>query len=136
MGPLPNLPLSPKASLHPQRADTSPQKIAANAASLHVNPSKGFLVHGESAGGNMATVITLLARDEKLSPPVTGLSASAPAVLSPEVVPERFKAEYLSVEQNKEAPGLDRTSIDLLLCEWFSKGGTSGGLCCMSVYVC
>ncbi|KAK7734592.1 hypothetical protein SLS57_000289 [Botryosphaeria dothidea] len=89
--------------------------IAANASSLHADPSKGFVVHGESAGGNIATVLALLARDETLSPPLTGLSASIPAVLSKDAVPERLKGEYLSIEQNKDAPGLDAGGLDFVL---------------------
>lgn len=78
-------------------------------------------MHGESAGGNIAVVLALLARDEGLSPPLTGVSASIPAVLAAEVVPERFKAEYKSYEQNKNAPGLDAGAL-----------GFFAGGCCFS----
>lgn len=93
-------------------------------------------MHGESAGGNIATVLALLARDEKLSPPLTGLSASVPAVLSKDAVPERFKGEYLSIEQNKDAPGLDAGGLDFVLCEsWFFWRGREGGCVCVCVCV-
>lgn len=75
-------------------------------------------MHGESAGGNIAVVLALLARDEGgLSPPLTGVSASIPAVLPAEVVPERFKAEYKSHEQNKNAPGLDEGAFGFFVGE-------------------
>lgn len=94
------------------------RQIAANAKEqLRADPAQGFLVHGESAGGNIATVMALLARDEGLSPPLTGVSASIPSVLSREAVPERFKAEYLSFEQNRDAPGLDTAGLDFVLGE-------------------
>ncbi|KAF4307591.1 putative lipase 2 [Botryosphaeria dothidea] len=89
--------------------------IAANASSLQADPSRGFIVHGESAGANFAVVLAHLARDEKLSPPLTGVSASIPAVLSPSVVPDRFKPDYLSYEQNRDAPGLDAASMEYLV---------------------
>ncbi|KAK0625702.1 AB hydrolase superfamily protein B1A11.02 [Lasiodiplodia hormozganensis] len=88
--------------------------IATNATSPAINAdpaTAGFVVHGESAGGNIAVVLALLARDEALSPPLTGVSASIPAVLAAEAVPERFKAEYKSHEQNKNAPGLDAGAL-------------------------
>ncbi|KAB2573784.1 hypothetical protein DBV05_g7586 [Lasiodiplodia theobromae] len=89
--------------------------LAANASQLGADPSRGFIVHGESAGGNFAVILALLARDENLSPPLTGISASIPAVLAKEAVPERFKAEYLSLDQNKDAPGLDATALEYLI---------------------
>ena len=47
---------------------------AANAKEvLGADPSKGFIVCGTSAGGNLTDVVAHLARDEKLNPPLTGL---------------------------------------------------------------
>ncbi|KAF7524401.1 hypothetical protein G7054_g11423 [Neopestalotiopsis clavispora] len=89
--------------------------LAANAEKLGANPARGFLVHGESAGANLAIVCSLLARDEKLQPPITGLSASIPAVLSPDAVPEKYKAQYLSHVQNESAPGLDEKAMNYLV---------------------
>lgn len=103
----------PQTSCHASQANA--KQIAANASSLQADPSRGFIVHGESAGANFAVVLAHLARDEKLSPPLTGVSASIPAVLSPNVVPDRFKPDYLSYEQNRDAPGLDATSMEYLV---------------------
>ena len=48
--------------------------VAANATSkLGADPSKGFIVGGTSAGGNLTDVVGHLARDENLLPPLTGL---------------------------------------------------------------
>lgn len=74
------------------------------------------MLYGESAGANLAIVAALLARDECLSPPLTGLSLSIPAVLSEEAVPDKYKAEYLSYEQSANTPGLDTKSLDYLVC--------------------
>ena len=47
---------------------------ADNATSkLKADPSKGFLVGGTSAGGNLTDVVAHQARDEGLTPPLTGL---------------------------------------------------------------
>ncbi|KAL1624872.1 hypothetical protein SLS54_003596 [Diplodia seriata] len=94
--------------------------IAANASSstIAADPAKGFILHGESAGGNMAVVLALLARDERLQPPLTGVSASIPSVLPPgggDQLPERFRAEYRSYEQNRDEPGLNREAVGFLI---------------------
>ena len=90
-------------------------QIASNAHKLGADPEQGFVVHGESAGGNFAIVLALLARDNALKPRLTGVSALIPAVLSPEVVPQRFGAEYQSRKQNEFAPGLSTRSLDYLV---------------------
>lgn len=74
--------------------------------------SKGFVVAGISAGANMAATIAHIAREE-LQPALTGCYLSIPSLLSPQVVPERFKNEYLSREQNKDAPILNAGAIAL-----------------------
>jgi acetyl esterase/lipase len=79
---------------------------------LRANPTKGFIVGGESSGGNISIVLTYLARDHNLSPPLTGQSLSLPFCLSSETVPEKYKPFYHSWEQAKQAPeifGYERT---------------------------
>lgn len=110
-------------------------KAAANASKLGADPSKGFLVGGSSAGGNIAAVLELEARDKKLSPPLTGAWLNIPATCSPEVVPQKWKQYYKSYEQNHDAPGLDVKAMDFFKSKpnqgsWvleltFSENGTS-----------
>ncbi|KAK6194266.1 pre-mRNA-splicing factor rse1 [Pestalotiopsis sp. IQ-011] len=73
---------------------------AENAASLGADPSAaGFVVAGGSAGGNIAAVLAHLARDEHLSPPLTGQYLCVPAItcfLPPDQLPAAYRAEYLS----------------------------------------
>ena len=88
---------------------------AANARSLGADPSLGFVVGGTSAGGNITAVLAHLARDEKLSPPLTGQYLSIPAVLPSEVVPDKYKDSYLAFEQNKNAPVLPKAAIDMFM---------------------
>lgn len=90
---------------------------AANASSLAANPKLGFIVGGASAGGNLTAVMTHLARDEGLSPPLTGQYLCCPALLHDGNVPEKFKPEYLSRTQNDQDPVLKVGTIDLVLGE-------------------
>ena len=92
---------------------------AANASALGADPSKGFIVGGSSAGGNIAAVMAHLAKDEKLSPPLTGQWLCIPATLSEvaaaKVLPEKYKKLYLSHEQISDPPGLSKDAIDFML---------------------
>lgn len=82
------------------------QWAAANAADLGADPSKGFIVGGESSGGNIAIVLTHLARNNNLSPPLTGQFLGLPSCLPPDTVPEKYKPFYHSWEQAEESPQL------------------------------
>lgn len=48
------------------------QWAAKDAASLPADPTKGFIVGGSSAGGNISALLAHLSRKENLHPPVTG----------------------------------------------------------------
>ncbi|OHE90911.1 hypothetical protein CORC01_13796 [Colletotrichum orchidophilum] len=82
------------------RAD--PQTLfqaAKNATELGADPSRGFIIGGGSAGGNIAAVLAHLARDNNLSPPLTGQYLCVPPImcmLPPEFIPEQYRPEYLS----------------------------------------
>lgn len=52
-----------------------------NAEVLKADPRRGLIVGGASAGGNIAAVLALLARDHKLKPPITGQYLCVPALL-------------------------------------------------------
>jgi acetyl esterase/lipase len=90
---------------------------AANASKLGADPSKGFIVGGTSAGGNISAVIGHLARDEKLSPPLTGIALLIPAVTDHrlENIDEEYKKEIISYEQNRDAPILPMKSVELFM---------------------
>jgi len=86
------------------------QWAAKNAISWGANPSVGFVIGGNSAGANITAVLTHLARDEGLSPPLTGQYLAVPAVLPETKVPEKYKKYYLSQEQNIDVPVLPRAA--------------------------
>ncbi|KAE8162751.1 Alpha/Beta hydrolase protein [Aspergillus tamarii] len=92
----------------------SVQWIAANASALDADLTKGFVIGGGSAGGNLAIVTAHRAVKEKLSPPITGALANIPVCMNQETVPEKHKHLWVSREQNAYAPGnpgLDSKSI-------------------------
>ena len=88
---------------------------AANAAKLGADPSKGFVIGGTSAGAIISLVLSLQARDEKLSPPLTGVWLNVPHVVGKTVIPDKYQKDMTSFEQNKEAPILDRGAIDFFM---------------------
>ncbi|KAK4543948.1 hypothetical protein LTR36_004722 [Oleoguttula mirabilis] len=93
---------------------------AENASSLGADPSKGFIVGGTSAGGNMAAVISHLYRDEGLKPAITGAHLMIPALCYHAYVPEKYKADYQSWEQNKNAPILSEKACLLFMSSYSS----------------
>ncbi|USW58992.1 Putative alpha/beta hydrolase-3 [Septoria linicola] len=88
--------------------------VAVNAHTFGADPSKGFLLGGSSAGGNIAAVCSHLARDEKLSPPLTGIWLNYPVTVGPDAVPGHLQKDYQSNEQNATAPGIiSKASLEM-----------------------
>lgn len=56
---------------------------------LPTDPRQGFIVGGASAGGNFAAVMCQMAKDEGLTPPLTGQYLCVPALLDESAVPEK-----------------------------------------------
>ncbi|KAK6371593.1 hypothetical protein LTS17_008844 [Exophiala oligosperma] len=77
------------------------------------NPSLGFIIGGTSAGGNISAALSHLARDTGMSPGITGVWLSIPALLSHDAVPEQYLPLYLSREQNRDAPILPKSAMDM-----------------------
>lgn len=101
----------------PNDAWDAMQWAAAKAADFGADPSQGFIVGGTSAGGNLSAVLSLLARDEKLSPPLTGQYLAIPAVTpGREYVPAKYQHMYLSMSQNASGvPILPKAAIDMFM---------------------
>ena len=89
-------------------------QCAENAASLGANPSKGFIVGGTSAGGNLAAVAAHQAVDDNLTPKVTGVVLLSAPLCHHEAMPEEYKPHISSWEDHKDGLVLSRQAI-----EWF-----------------
>jgi acetyl esterase/lipase len=76
------------------------------------DPSVGFIVGGTSAGGNIAAVLAHVARDERMSPPLTGQYLAIPKLLPWNRVPEKYREHFLSPEDNKDAPILPVAAVE------------------------
>lgn len=86
-----------------------------NAASFGGDASKGLILGGTSAGGNITATVSHLWRDDKLSPPVTGCHLMIPAVCASSCIPEEFKADYQSYAQLPDAAILSHKAMDLFV---------------------
>lgn len=92
-------------------------QVAANPEKLQAGLTKGFIIAGVSAGANMAAVVAHLARDEKLSPPLTGQLLSQGTYFSRkhlDFVPKEFHAEYTSDIDNKDAAIINSKSAEFI----------------------
>ena len=69
-----------------------------------VDPQCGIVLGGSSAGGNLAAVLAHKAREDGLKPPVTGQWLSVAALAYPNVCPEKYRAEYVSMRENQSDP--------------------------------
>lgn len=69
---------------------------------------------GVSAGGSLSAVLSILARDTGLNPGLTGAHLSIPLAVASGAVPEKFKGEYLSYEQNRNAPILNAEDLGIV----------------------
>lgn len=70
--------------------------IASHPKRYGANPSKGFVVGGESAGSVIASVLSLQARDTSLEPPLTGSLLCVGSYFNPESLPEKYVPYYRS----------------------------------------
>jgi acetyl esterase/lipase len=82
-----------------------------NFSQFGADPKDGFIIGGMSAGGNVTAVMQLMARDEGLTPPLTGSIISVPFVVHTEAVPDRWRLVYKSFDAHQTAPIIPRKSI-------------------------
>ncbi|OAL33235.1 hypothetical protein AYO20_07552 [Fonsecaea nubica] len=86
-------------------------KCKANASDLGIDPGS-IIVAGGSAGGNIAAVLALMARDQN-EPGIIGQVLNIPVTCHPDLFP-RDKYEYGSYEQNDSASVVDAPKM-----HWF-----------------
>jgi len=87
-----------------------------NASVLNATPSRGLIVGGASAGGNIAAALALYARDTRFSPPVTGQYLCVPCLLPDEKVPSRLAHLYKSLKESLDDPvlKLDKAALNAI----------------------
>ncbi|KAI0674989.1 Alpha/Beta hydrolase protein [Trametes maxima] len=86
---------------------------ARNAALIHADLRKGFIISGKSSGGNFAAVAAHRAKNDLFfaETPLTGQILQMPAVCHPDVVPEHLKEKLKSMEECKNAPIFTRQQM-------------------------
>ncbi|OQE20201.1 hypothetical protein PENFLA_c017G01649 [Penicillium flavigenum] len=92
--------------------------LARNASSLDADLSKGFIIGGTSAGGNLSIATAHRAMREKLSPPLTGVLAIIPLCMDERTVPEKYKHLWVSREQNANSPICNAKDIETWTSWW------------------
>ncbi|QDS69146.1 hypothetical protein FKW77_010467 [Venturia effusa] len=89
-----------------------------HAEEFGADPSKGFIVGGISAGGNLTAVTVARSLRTPLKHEITGAWLSVPFLLDASVVPEEYKHLFISREQNKDAPIMGSGGVDAFNNSW------------------
>ena len=97
--------------------------IADHASEIHADPSKGFIIGGISAGGQLTAMVTAQSLKNKLAHPITGQWLGVPSLMNRDNVPAKYKDHFLSLDHNQNVPILPAQAlVDLKgLCEWDDK---------------
>lgn len=99
---------------------------ASNASSIGADPTKGFVIGGTSAGGNLSGVVVHALMDEKINPPITGCHYMIPTFCHYDKTPEKYRAENKGWEQNKDAPILSRKATTLFMDNYMNSDEDKG----------
>lgn len=95
-------------------------QVAANGHEIHpsASPSAGIIVGGTSSGGNIANAVVYLNRDQTSPVKVTGQFLSVPPLIPAPVVPDKYRQDYTSVEQNNAFSIPPPELIQVFLCKY------------------
>jgi acetyl esterase/lipase len=85
-----------------------------NATAIKATPTRGLIVGGASAGGNIAAALALYARDTSFTPPITGQYLCVPALLPHNAVPPRFAPLYNSRTESLSDPVIGKLDPELI----------------------
>ncbi|KAF9261898.1 hypothetical protein L218DRAFT_930148 [Marasmius fiardii PR-910] len=96
---------------------TTLKYVASNPELFSASFKKGFILGGASGGGNLAAVLSWIARDDLFfkDTPVTGQILHVPSLVHYQAYPEKYKSSLLSLEQNKDAPLLTKENVVKLM---------------------
>ncbi|KAK7460935.1 hypothetical protein VKT23_008863 [Stygiomarasmius scandens] len=97
--------------------------VASNPDQFSMSLKKGFIIGGASSGGNMSAALSLRARDDPFfkDKALTGQALIIPLLIHPDAyseLSEEYRSRLLSLEQNADAPGLNKKSV-MLSVEWY-----------------
>ncbi|KAF4817593.1 AB hydrolase superfamily protein [Colletotrichum siamense] len=82
--------------------------LTENAEVLGADLTKGFVLGGTSSGGQMAAALSHMARDQSLSPSLTGVYLNATSIVQPDAVPTKYRCWYRSNDENDGKTGLSK----------------------------
>ena len=82
------------------------------------NLAAGFIVGGHSAGGQNARVVSQLAVDRQLEPPVTGSFLMIASLLAEEILSGNYKTSWTSRVDNAHSMGFNAASIEDINRTW------------------
>lgn len=83
-------------------------KLTENAEVLGAGLTKGFVLGGTSSGGQMAAALSHMARDQSLSPSLTGVYLNATSIVQSDAVPTKYRCWYRSNDENDGKTGLSK----------------------------
>ncbi|TID22951.1 Hormone-sensitive lipase [Venturia nashicola] len=92
--------------------------VVDHAEHFGADPSKGFIVGGISAGGNLTAVTVARSLKTPLKYKITGVWLAVPCLLDASIVPEEYKHLFFSREQNKNAPLMGVDGVDAFNGAW------------------
>ncbi|RPD55184.1 hypothetical protein L226DRAFT_470675 [Lentinus tigrinus ALCF2SS1-7] len=89
------------------------QWVVKNAGELQLDLKKGFVIGGDSAGGNLAAAIALEARDDPLfkQHPLTGQYLREPVTIYPGTYPDKYKSDFRSFAESTDTPLLNSERV-------------------------
>lgn len=95
-------------------------QVAANGDKIHpsASPSAGIIVGGTSSGGNIANAVVYLNHDQTSPVRVTGQLLSVAPLIPAPVVPDKYRQDYTSIEQNKAFSIPPPEMIQRFLCKF------------------
>ncbi|KAI0738335.1 alpha/beta-hydrolase [Daedaleopsis nitida] len=87
--------------------------VVEQAAELKLSLDKGFIIGGDSAGGNLSAALAVRARDDPFfaAHPLTGQYLREPSVVIPGAVPDKHKDVLRSMKECKYPPFLDEDKV-------------------------
>jgi len=86
----------------------------ATESTLNADPAQGFILGGVSVGGSMAAALSRKFQDEPLSHALTGQWLCVASLMDDNCVPSQFKDVFLAREQSRDAPLLNKSSLEAL----------------------